>query len=101
VFPAYWLALRGYQPAEVAASLDMRILVLQAGRDYQVTTAGDYPAWQKSLGEKRSAKLKLYPSLFHLFITGEGPSTPQEYFVEGHVSEEVIQDIAGWVKQSA
>jgi dienelactone hydrolase len=96
--PAYWLALRGYQPAEVAKSLGMRILVLQGGRDYQVTEAGDFPAWQKALREKGSATLKLYPNLFHLFIAGEGPSTPQEYLVEGHVNAEVIQDIAGWVK---
>jgi dienelactone hydrolase len=97
--PAYWLAIRGYHPAEVAASLGMRIFVLQAGRDYQVTTEGDFPAWQNALGEKSNATLKLYPRLMHLFIAGEGPSTPQEYFVEGHVSEEVIQDIAGWIRK--
>ena len=99
VHPAYWLSLRGYQPAEVAKSLAMRIFVLQGGRDYQVTTAGDFPAWQRSLGEKSTATLKLYPKLFHLFIAGEGPSTPQEYLAEGHVSAEVIQDIALWIKK--
>jgi uncharacterized protein len=98
VNPAYWLDLRGYQPAEVAKSLAMRIFVLQGERDYQVTVAGDYPAWQKALGEKSSATLKLYPKLFHLFMTGEGPSTPQEYMVEGHIDEEVIQDIAEWIR---
>jgi dienelactone hydrolase len=98
IHPAYWLALRGYRPAEVAKSLAMRIFVLQAGRDYQVTAAGDFPAWQKALAEKSNATLKLYPKLFHLFMPGEGPSTPQEYLVEGHVSEEVIQDIAGWIQ---
>ena len=97
--PAYWLALRGYQPAEVAKSLAMRIFVLQGGRDYQVTTKGDYPAWQNALGEKSNATLKLYPKLFHLFIAGEGPATPQEYFVEGHVSDEVIQDSARWIRK--
>jgi pimeloyl-ACP methyl ester carboxylesterase len=97
--PAYWLSLRGFHPEEVAKSLGMRIFVLQGGRDYQVTPQGDFSAWQKALGGKSNATLKLYPKLFHLFIPGEGPSTPQEYFVEGHVSEEVIQDIAGWVKR--
>ncbi len=96
---AYWLALRGYQPAEVAKSLAMRILVLQGGRDYQVTAAGDFPAWQDALAGMSSATLKLYPKLFHLFMAGEGPSTPQEYLVEGHVSKEVIQDIARWIRR--
>jgi dienelactone hydrolase len=98
--PAYWFSLRGYHPAEVAASLDMRIFVLQGGRDYQVTVQGDFPAWQKALGGKRNAVLKLYPKLFHLFIPGDGPSTPQEYLVEGHVSQEVIQDITRWIKNA-
>jgi dienelactone hydrolase len=96
--PAYWLDLRGYRPEEVAKSLTMRIFVLQGGRDYQVTVQGDFPAWQEALGRKSNATLKVYPKLFHLFIVGEGPSTPQEYLVEGHVSDEVIQDIARWIK---
>jgi dienelactone hydrolase len=96
---SYWLDLRDYHPDEVARSLSTRILVLQAGRDYQVTVNGDYPGWQKALGDRPNATLKLYPKLYHLFIEGEGPSTPQEYLVEGHVSQQVIDDIAGWVKQ--
>ncbi len=97
--PAYWLDLRDYHPDLVARSLSMRLMVLQAGRDYQVTLDGDYPAWQKALGDKPNATLKVYPKLFHLFIEGEGPSTPQEYLVEGHVSQAVIDDIASWIKQ--
>ena len=99
ISPAYWLDLRSYRPAEAAKSLSMRIFVLQGARDYQVTVTGDFPAWQNALGEKSNATLKLYPKLAHLFITGDGPSTPQEYLVAGHVSEEVIQDIARWIKQ--
>lgn len=95
---AYWLSLRDYQPAEVAKSLGMRLFVLQGGRDYQVTAQGDFPAWQEALNGKSNATLKLYPALNHAFIAGEGPSTPQEYLTEGHVSDEVIQDIARWIK---
>ncbi len=100
ITPAYWLDLRSYHPDEVAKGLAMPIFVLQGGRDYQVTVAGDFPVWQKALGGKSRARLKLYPSLFHLFIAGEGPSTPQEYLAEGHVSEEVVQDIAGWIENT-
>jgi dienelactone hydrolase len=99
IYPAYWLDLRGYFPAEVAKGLSMRVFVLQGGRDYQVTPAGDFSGWKSALAGKSSAMLKLYPALYHLFIAGEGHSTPQEYTVEGHVSEEVIQDIARWIHQ--
>ncbi len=97
ISPAYWLALRDYHPEEVAASLPMRIFVLQGGRDYQVTAEADFPAWQHALGHKSNATLKLYPGLSHMFVEGEGRSLPQEFLVEGHVSEEVIQDIARWI----
>jgi dienelactone hydrolase len=93
---AYWLDLRGYQPVEVAKNLSMPMLVLQGGRDYQVTAA-DYDLWQAALGNKANATLKWYPSLNHLFFSGVGPITPQEYNVEGHVSPEVIRDITDWV----
>jgi dienelactone hydrolase len=98
ITPAYWLDLRGYIPPEVAKSLDMRILVLQGGRDYQVSADKDFPVWQKVLDGKQGATLKLYPKLFHLFIEGEGPARPDEYLKEGPVSQEVVQDIIGWIK---
>jgi hypothetical protein len=97
ISPAYLLDLRGYQPYAVARDLAMRVLVLQGGRDYQVTVKSDFPLWQKALEGKRNAMLKVYPQLMHLFIAGEGPSTPQEYLKEGHVSGEVVEDIARWI----
>jgi len=99
ITPAYWLDLRGYHPPEVAKSLDLRILVLQGGRDYQVSADKDFPLWQKALDGKQGATLKLYPTLFHLFIEGEGPASPGEYLKEGHVSQEMIQDIVGWIRE--
>ena len=37
----YWLDLRDYRPAELAATLDLPIVLLQGGRDYQVTVADE------------------------------------------------------------
>ena len=94
--PAYWKDLAGYDPAAVAAKLKLPILVLQGARDYQVTTV-DFDGWKKALGKKKNVKLTLYPRLFHLFIAGDGPSTPAEYEKPGHVDEQVVLDIAAWV----
>lgn len=93
----YWLDLRGYDPAETAKGLPQPMLILQGGRDYQVTTA-DFDGWRAALLSHPSATLKLYPDLNHLFMTGEGKSTPAEYEVAGHVAEEVIGDITGWIQ---
>jgi pimeloyl-ACP methyl ester carboxylesterase len=94
---AFWLDLRGYHPVETALSLNMPLLVLQGGRDYQVLANKDFSAWQQALAGRPKSTLKLYPALNHLFISGEGPSIPDEYTLEGHVSEAVINDIARWI----
>jgi len=95
----YWLDLRDYHPTEVAKTLSMPIFVLQGERDYQVSPKNDYPLWQAALAGKSNATLKLYPGLNHLFIKGEGQPNPDEYNTVGHVSADVVADIAAWIKK--
>jgi len=93
----YWLDLRGYNPPEIADKLPQPMLILQGERDYQVTME-DFRLWEKALSNKNNVILKSYPNLNHLFMDGEGKSTPDEYMTEGHVAEKVIDDIANWLK---
>jgi fermentation-respiration switch protein FrsA (DUF1100 family) len=74
--------------------------VLQGERDYQVRPA-DFDGWKQALGNQPSASFKTYPTLNHLFMPGSGPSSDAEYFKPNNVPEEVIQDIAGWVKKNS
>ena len=99
---SYFLDLRNYDPAKVAAGLKVPILVLQGGRDYQVTTA-DFDIWKKKLANDPRATFKFYPTYTHLFNpgAGSGPPSPQDYSSPGHVSEDVINDIARWIKNNA
>ena len=94
---AYWLDLRGYRPEALAATLGKPILVLEGGRDYQVTRA-DFEGWKRALSGRSDAMLKLYPGLNHLFIDGEGRSMPDAYLRPGHVDQQVIADIAAWIQ---
>jgi uncharacterized protein len=98
--PAYWLYLRGYDPIATAQALAMPMLILQGERDYQVLAEKDFAGWQEALQGRSGVTFKLYPDLNHLFMTGEGKSTPDEYNQLGHVSQEVIEDIARWVLTS-
>lgn len=93
---AYWLDLKGYDPPAAARSILRPLLVLQGGRDYQVT-AKDFDLWQKALGSRPNVTLHLFPDLNHLFMPGQGPSSPAEYQRPGNVSPEVIDRIAGWI----
>jgi hypothetical protein len=62
-----------------------------------VTTV-DFDLWKTALSSRANVQFKFYADLNHLFITGQGPSTPAEYQVSGHVSEQVINDIAAWIE---
>jgi fermentation-respiration switch protein FrsA (DUF1100 family) len=96
---AYWKSLGALHPTETAAKIKQPMLILQGGRDYQVTTA-DFELWKKALSGRKNVELKNYPKLNHLFILGEGKATPADYERESHVAREVIDDIAAWVKKN-
>jgi fermentation-respiration switch protein FrsA (DUF1100 family) len=73
------------------------MLILQGERDYQVRMK-DFDLWKTGLAHKHNVTLRSYPKLNHLFVAGEGKSTPDEYAKPGHVSPEAIGDIADWIR---
>ena len=93
---SYWLDLRDYSPASTVAELGQPVLVIQGGRDYQVTEA-DFRLWEAALVVVPGSEFRLYPDLNHLFVQGKGMATPGEYLQSGHVAAEVITDIAQWM----
>ena len=96
VHPAYWLDLRGYDPPEAAKGLKQPMLVLQGQRDYQVTME-DFNRWRETLSSRENVQFTLYPKCNHLFVEGEGQSTPAEYQTPGNVARPVVDDIADWI----
>jgi len=94
--PAYWLDLKGYSPPESAKDLKQPMLILQGGRDYQVTMK-DFDGWRAALSGRDDVEFRLYPELNHLFAAGKGRSTPTEYEKPGHVAQAVIDDVAQWI----
>ncbi|MGI6251788.1 MAG: alpha/beta fold hydrolase [Anaerolineaceae bacterium] len=95
---SYWDDLAAHNQVEVAKQLTLPILILQGERDYQVTMV-DLNGWKTALSGKSNVSIKTYPDLNHLFMSGSGKSTPDEYAVPSNVSEEVVNDIAEWVKR--
>ncbi|MBO3746064.1 alpha/beta fold hydrolase [Streptosporangiaceae bacterium NEAU-GS5] len=95
----YWLDVRGYDPVAAAARLALPMLILQGGRDYQVTAADDLPLWRAGLGHRPDVTIRIYDADDHLFFSGSGPSTPAEYGLPHHVDQAVVEDVADWVKK--
>lgn len=94
---SYILDLRGYHPAQLAAKLRKPVLVIQGGRDYQVTDV-DFQSWKKALAGKPFARFERFPSLNHLMMPGTGKPNPSEYMRPGqHVSKKVVDAVASWI----
>ena len=94
---SYWLDLRGYDPVSAAAALNKPMLILQGGRDYQVTVAEDLSGWKAGVGHRSDVTIRVYDADNHLFFPGAGPSTPAEYEEAQHIDPAVVADIAAWL----
>ncbi|MGV9679467.1 hypothetical protein ACWDSJ_29670 [Nocardia sp. NPDC003482] len=94
---SYWLDLRAYDPVATASTLNGPILILQGGRDYQVTVADDLPAWRAGLAARPDVTIRVHDRDDHLFFPGDGLSTPADYEKPAHVDAAVIDDIADWL----
>lgn len=95
---AYWKDLMENNQVEIAKNLEIPILILQGGRDYQVLESKDFIGWKNALNNHENVQFKLFPKLNHLFIEGECKSTPQEYMNECHVDSEAIKTMINWLK---
>jgi uncharacterized protein len=93
---AYWADLNAYDSAATAATLTLPMLILQGGRDYQVSSK-DFERFRSALAGRPNVTLKMLPRLNHIFIAGDGRSTPAEYSEPGHVDAAVIDIIANFV----
>jgi dipeptidyl aminopeptidase/acylaminoacyl peptidase len=92
---SYWLDLKQYDPVNEAKRIKVPLLILQGGRDYQVTL-DDYNGWIRGLDTSENVEFKLYQGLNHLLMIGKGMN-PDEYYQIGHVDESVTKDIACWI----
>ena len=93
----YWAKIDDHLPAAHPEGLRRPVLVLHAGRDYQVNAA-DLAAWRKLLDGRKDVLLREHPACNHLFIEGEGPSGPADYAKGGTVSARVIDDIVAFLR---
>jgi uncharacterized protein len=95
--PAYWLDMRGYDPPPTALAMDGPFLILQGGRDYQVTKV-DFDNWRKYLEGRPGVEFRFYPKCNHLFFEAEGIPSPEEYLLKhGSAAPQAVDDIAAFI----
>ncbi|KYH31771.1 alpha/beta hydrolase family protein [Clostridium tepidiprofundi DSM 19306] len=94
----YWVDLKQHNIAEIVKKSKKPMLILQGERDYQVTMK-DFQLWKKLLSNRKNVEFKSYKKLNHLFMEGTGKSSPNEYYIENHIPQYVIDDISNWIKK--
>jgi dienelactone hydrolase len=98
---AYWLDMRGYDPVATAKKLTQPMLILQGGRDYQVTVDDDLALWRAGIGDRADVDIRVYDADNHMFAPGTGRSTPAEYGSPANVDSAVVDDIVRWLAPEA
>ena len=81
-------------------STDKPYLIMQGGKDFQVSVEKDFESYKKLVGEKSNFEFQLYDNLTHFFTTStmEFPTT-DDYASGTHASDAPLKDIVKWIKE--
>jgi len=92
----YLMDLKNYNPPAQAKQLNIPMLFLLGGRDFQITSK-DFALWKAALAGRDNVQFKEYPALNNIFVAGEGKPGPSDYLKQGNVDPAVINDIATFI----
>ncbi|MBW2525792.1 MAG: alpha/beta fold hydrolase [Deltaproteobacteria bacterium] len=92
----YWLDLARHRPSDLLDELDLPLLVLHPGRDYQVSDR-DLASWQQAVPRWPHAELRVYPTLDHALVTSGRSGSPNDSDAAGELSERLLDDVARWI----
>lgn len=96
----YWKSLKELTGANYIDRVTIPMLILQGDADFQVSPEKDYTLWQETLSGRDNVTFRLYEGLNHLMMPTQGKRDISEYQVVSHVNQEVIDDIAAFVKEN-
>lgn len=89
--------------ADYLLQSDKPVYILQGEKDFQVLADVDFKGFQEILKEKANVRYRLYPELNHLLVPAiydDILKASKDYSVERHIGDEVIRDIADFIKEN-
>jgi len=87
--------------ADYLMETDKPVLILQGGKDFQALASEDFVGFQEQLRDRPNVEYRLYEDLNHVFVKGiynDILKARKEYKVRQQISQEVIDDIAGFIR---
>ena len=98
----YYFKEMGEHPSsEYLKELEKPMLIMQGSKDFQVKVDKDFEVYKELLKDKKNVTYKLYDNLNHVFLPAiydTVDKAKQEYKIERHIGDDVISDIANWIK---
>ena len=98
-FGGNWLTwFMGYDPTEAISKIKCPVMALNGTLDLQALSSDNLPVIKENLPKNKKSVIKEYDNLNHLFQHCT-PTTALNYgAIEETISEEVLNDIANWIK---
>lgn len=95
---AYVVSVNELKLPELAAGLEIPLLVLQGANDFQVSAGADFESWRPVLEANADVTYELFPGLNHLMMPADSdvPDVSQ-YDIPANVAPEVTALIADWL----
>ncbi len=95
----YLKSFEHLQSLDILSQITKPVLIMQGTEDFQVKADDDYLMYQEALKDHNNVSFKLYKGLNHVFISSNGKKDLTEYNQDKPVDQEVINDIATFIKQ--
>jgi len=99
----YYKEMDKYPVSEYIQNITAPFLILQGSKDVQVSVDKDFEAYKELFDGRTNATFKLYEGLNHLFMPSTGANITNimdEYKIPSHVDNQVLKDIADWIKSN-
>ena len=100
----YFKEMNAFDTKNYLKKISKPMLIMQGEKDFQATVDKDFTSYKQLLEGKDNVVFKLYENLNHAFVPsiyGSIMKAKQEYNIEQHVGENVISDIANWIKRNS
>jgi uncharacterized protein len=92
---SYYYDMHKRDQKTYARSLGVPIFIARGEKDYQAPQM-EYVLWQDYLKDVPNVTFKTYRNCYHPFIETDAKPGPWNYTMEGHVTEELINDLTRW-----
>lgn len=98
----YFKEMEDHPFSSYTGQINVPVLIMQGGRDFQVRADTDYPMMQEAFSGRSDVQFVLYDDLNHTFL----PSTATNFIEHaneiltqtGNVDTKALQDIVDWIK---